>query len=138
MNEISSRRESRVRELKLAIRRLETGRVRKVPSGTRLSISAVAREAGIDPATIHTAYPDIAELIRKMMGRETRAQRDSKASELREARRQMGDLRAEVAALKQELTALASRHATLLIEAQQLRASLPATVQRLVGASRSL
>ena len=116
-------REARVRAIALAIRRVETGRVRNVPRGTRMSISAVAREAAIDPATIHTTYPDLAERIRELAGRATRAQRDEKASTLKAVRKQNVALRAEVASLKAELAAIASRFATQKLEVTRLRST---------------
>ena len=133
MGEHSVRREARLRGLRLAIRRLETGRVRVVPSGTRMSISAVAREAGIDPATIHTTYPDIAERIRALMGRETRAQRDAKATALSKSRAVSADLRAEVESLRLQLATVASRYASALITIDQLRALLPPAARKIAG-----
>lgn len=53
------------RRLELALRRLQLGRMQ---SGTndRISIAAVAREAGVSNATIHNRYPDIAERVRAL------------------------------------------------------------------------
>jgi DNA-binding transcriptional regulator YhcF (GntR family) len=122
VNAHSSRREERIHSIKLAIRRVQTGRVRTIKPGTRLSISSVAAEAGIDAATIHTTYPDLAEQIRALVGKESRVQRDQKASLLKEARARNAGLHAEVATLRSELASLASKHATLILEVDRLRA----------------
>ena len=48
----------------------------------KLSISAVAKMAGVTPALIHNTYPDLAEKIRGLVGKATRTQRDAKHGEL--------------------------------------------------------
>lgn len=60
-------REARIRTLELAIRRLQQGITKVVLPGTRLSIAAVAREAGVSNATIHNRYPEVAEKIRNLI-----------------------------------------------------------------------
>ena len=44
----------------------------------KLSISAVAKLAEVTPGLIHNTYPDLAEKIRGLVGKATRAQRDAK------------------------------------------------------------
>ena len=41
----------------------------------KLSISAVAKLAEVTPGLIHNTYPDLAEKIRGLVGKATRAQR---------------------------------------------------------------
>lgn len=41
----------------------------------KISISAVARKAGVTPALIHNTYPDVAERIRAVSGRDASALR---------------------------------------------------------------
>ena len=41
----------------------------------KISISAVARKAGVTPALIHNTYPDVAERIRAVSGRDASASR---------------------------------------------------------------
>ncbi|MCF3159777.1 TetR family transcriptional regulator, partial [Pseudomonas juntendi] len=42
----------------------------------KLSITSVARAAGVTPGLIHNTYPSIAERIRNIVGKSVRAQRD--------------------------------------------------------------
>ncbi|MFM0470450.1 TetR family transcriptional regulator [Paraburkholderia strydomiana] len=53
------------RRLELALHRLQRTTL-QAESGSRLSIAAVAREAGVSNATIHNRYPDIAARIRRL------------------------------------------------------------------------
>ncbi len=91
-------------------------------SGHRVSIKAVAEEAGVDPSLVHHVYPDIAEEIRSIAGRSTRTQRDSKHADLVKARTQIRELRQEVATLLTELADAASLNLTLLEQLKDLRA----------------
>ena len=79
-------RDQTKQELQYAILRVKN-------KGLKLSISAVAREAGVVPGLIHNTYPDIAEAIRAKIGRTTRQQRDVTAAELAKARETIKDLR---------------------------------------------
>lgn len=56
----------------------------------KLSISAVAKMAGVTPALIHNTYPDLAEKIRGLVGKATRTQRDAKHSALVRERESIG------------------------------------------------
>jgi len=82
----------------------------------KLSISAVAKMAGVTPALIHNTYPDLAEKIRGLVGKATRTQRDSKHSELVREREANRTLRQELAETKAALAKLASVNQVLLNE----------------------
>lgn len=82
----------------------------------KLSISAVAKLAGVTPALIHNTYPDLAEKIRGLVGKATRTQRDSKHSELVREREANRTLRQELAETKAALAKLASVNQVLLNE----------------------
>jgi AcrR family transcriptional regulator len=88
-------------ELKLALHRLQKREV-------RVSIAAVAKEAGVTPALLHNRYPGFAEEIRKLVGKATRTQRDTKHELLMEEREKNRQLREQIAGLMSELTNLAS------------------------------
>ena len=60
-------REITKKKLDLAIMRLQKGMTKIVPSGTKLSIAGVAKEAGVSNATIHNRYPEVAEAIRGLL-----------------------------------------------------------------------
>lgn len=83
-------------------------------SGTKVSISAVAKAAEVTPALIHNTYPDIAERIRGFVGKSTRLQRDAKHEALVKEKERNRELRAEVERLRLEAAKLASINLTLL------------------------
>lgn len=87
----------------------------------KVSISAVAKVAGVTPALIHNTYPDLAEQIRGIGGKATRAQRDEKHTALVKEREANSALRAENAALKADVAKLASVNQKLLMEMAVLK-----------------
>lgn len=99
-------RERTREELQLAMLRVKN-------KGKKLSISAVASEAGITPGLIHNTYPDIAEAIRAQVGKGTRQQRDHKIAELSKARERLKELRGELDAALKDIQRLASMNETL-------------------------
>lgn len=62
---MTSRGATTRRRLELALHRLQRATSQAEP-GSRLSIAAVAREAGVSNATIHNRYPEIAARIRRI------------------------------------------------------------------------
>lgn len=82
----------------------------------KITISAVAKVADITPALIHNTYPDLAEQIRLISGKATRAQRDAKHNALVKEREVNRALRIENVALKEDLAKLASINQKLLAE----------------------
>jgi len=85
-------------------------------SQNKVSISAVAKVAGVTPALIHNTYPDLAEQIRGIVGKTTRAQRDAIHEALGQEREINRRLRSEIVGLKNDLAKLASINQTLLNE----------------------
>ena len=112
----------RDRELRLAIARIEKGRSKT--NEIKLTIAAVAREAGVSTALIHNCHPDIAELIRQSQGRSSRAQRDAKQLELKAEREKARELRLEIALLRSKVATLASINEVLLDENRTLKSRL--------------
>ncbi|AOK02893.1 TetR family transcriptional regulator [Burkholderia vietnamiensis] len=92
--------------------------------GLKLSISAVAVEAGVSAGLVHNTYPDIAEEIRAQVGRDTRRQRDAKAVEVKKVRKQLKTLRAERDAALADIARLASINETLRQEVAMLQAAV--------------
>lgn len=112
--------DSRAKQLQLAIFRIERGRAKT--GEQKLSISAVAREAGVSAALIHNHYPEIAETIRIKLGASSRAQRDVKHQELKAAQERNRALMNELNDLRHRMAKLTSINETLLLENQALRA----------------
>jgi AcrR family transcriptional regulator len=102
-------------DLQDAILRLQT-------LGRKISISAVAKEVGVAAPLIHNTYPDIAEEIRRIVGRATREQRNEKHSALVAERVANKALREAVAKLKEDLDKLASINMTLMNQLSMLKA----------------
>jgi len=102
--------------------RIERGRSRT--GEAKMSISAVAREAGVTTALIHNHYPAVAEEIRQAQGKDSRAQRDAKHESLKGERQKNRDLRLELEALRSDIARLASINEVLLAENATLNARL--------------
>ncbi|MGY2270298.1 TetR family transcriptional regulator [Pseudomonas reactans] len=114
--------EDREKDLKLAIYRLQKGRAHT--KETKVTIAAVAREAGVSTALIHNHYPAVAEAIREIQGRSSRAVRDVKHQDLIAERQKSAAYRQEVEELKAKLASIASINEVLLDDNQTLKDKL--------------
>lgn len=114
--------EDREKDLKLAIYRLQKGRAHT--KETKVSIAAVAREAGVSTALIHNHYPAIAEAIRDIQGRSSRATRDVKHQDLIAERQKSASYRQELEELRAKLARIASINEVLLDENESLKGKL--------------
>ncbi|MGY6157408.1 TetR family transcriptional regulator [Paraburkholderia graminis] len=107
--------------LEMAIKRIRHGVPKVVPPGQRLSIAAVAREAGVSNATIHNRHPDIAEKIRQFIGESDETRLDNVRDRLKECQTKLAMLRNEHALLKIDLQRSQSINLRLLKENELLR-----------------
>ena len=114
--------EDRQKQLRLAITRIERGRSQT--KARKLTISSVAREAGVSTSLIHNHHPEIAEVIREKQGRSSRAMRDAKQSELKAEREKNQKLRSENAQLRQQIAKLASVNELLTMSISSLEARM--------------
>jgi AcrR family transcriptional regulator len=80
MTTVRKNADVREKEIRLAIFRIERGRSHT--AAKRLTISAVAREAGVSSSLLHNHYPDIAEEIRVKQGASSRQKLDAKRDDL--------------------------------------------------------
>lgn len=108
--------DARERDLQLALARIQRGRAHTGES--KITIAAVAREAGVSTALIHNHYPAVAEAIREAQGRSSRAQRDVKHQDLLAAREKNRTLREEIEELRAKVARLASINEVLIAEAR--------------------
>ncbi|MFT7461377.1 MAG: hypothetical protein ACI909_004078 [Planctomycetota bacterium] len=108
--------------IKQAILRIEKGKPRVVAKNRKLSVVAVAEEAGISNASIHNNYPELAEFIRTKTNKATRQQRDEKHEALKREREKCRDLRQNLTELEADLSRITSINARLFIENQDLQA----------------
>jgi AcrR family transcriptional regulator len=123
-----STREARPRNRDKTKEELQFAVLRVKNKGLKMSISAVAAEAGVSPSLIHNTYPDLAEDIRALIGRSTRQQRDTKAAELAEARAELKELREQLKAAQSDIATLASINETLRDEVTSLQAQVAGKV----------
>lgn len=114
--------EDREKDLKLALSRIQKGRSRT--GETKVTIAAVAREAGVSTALIHNYYPGIAEAIREAQGRSNRAMRDMKQQDLIAERKKSAGYRQEIEELRMKIAHLASVNEVILDENRTLKAKL--------------
>lgn len=111
--------DAREKELMLALHRIERGRAKT--DEKKVTVAAVAREAGVSAALIHNYYPNIAEAIREIQGRSSRAQRDLKHQHLRTEREKSRALRQEIEDLRAKVASLASLNEVLINENRILK-----------------
>ncbi|TDT00023.1 TetR family transcriptional regulator [Erwinia rhapontici] len=108
-----------------------------VEGNEKISITLVARAAGVTPGLIHNTYPAVAERIRVLMGKSVRAQRDSKHQALMAEKEKKRVLRTENDQLLEELTRIASVNQRLLFEMDELKTSGNGEVVSISSKSRN-
>ncbi|NWD56998.1 TetR family transcriptional regulator [Pseudomonas veronii] len=114
--------EDREKDLRLALYRIQKGRSHS--GETKITIAAVAREAGVSTALIHNYYPKIAETIREAQGRSSRTMRDVKHHDLIAERKKSATCRHEKGELRAKIANLASLNEMLLEENRLLKAKV--------------
>ena len=112
------------KELEFALIRLKAGRPRIVDKKRKISISALAEEAGVSDSTIHNRYPQIAAEVREIIGKAHKAQRDEKNEKLKSEKSKNRELREYIEKLEEDIRKLTSVNATLSTENAQLKAEL--------------
>jgi cell division protein FtsB len=95
----------------------------------------VARKAGVTPALIHNTYPDVAEQIRAITGREPTAVRSKEAQTLLALQATNKRLHQENTQLNADVARLASIAQTLTDEIARLRAVAAGKVSEMVKQS---
>lgn len=116
-------RDQRLSSLRLAVKAIEIGRPKRVKAGRKLSISSVAEEAGVSPATIHTRYPEIVELLRQKGSGSRAAANEKSISEVKRLKGVVADLRAKWKAAELILAKVASELATVQSELEQYKSA---------------
>jgi len=114
--------EHREKDLKLALLRIQKGRTRT--GELKVTIAAVAREAGVSTALIHNHYPRIAMAIREAQGRSSRAMCDVKQQDLIVERKKSAAYRQQIEELQTKLASLASINEVLINENLVLKAKI--------------
>lgn len=112
------------KELRNALMRLKHGRPKIVDKKRKISISALAEEAGVSDSTIHNRYPEIAAEVREMIGKAHKVQRDEKNERLKSEKSKNKELRDYIEQLEADIRKLTSINATLSYENSQLKAEM--------------
>lgn len=102
-------RDKTLLELRLALNRLQK-------HGVKISIAAVAKEAGVTNALLHNCYPDFAEEIRSLTGKVVRAQRNENRDLLLLEREKNRQLREQIDSQMKDIVKLASINESLRAE----------------------
>ena len=112
------------KEIRNALIRLKHGRPKVVDKKRKISISALAEEAGVSDSTIHNRYPEIAAEVREIIGKEHKSQRDEKNKKLKSEKSKNKELREYIQQLESDVRKLTSINATLSNENAQLKAEM--------------
>jgi AcrR family transcriptional regulator len=104
--------------------RLTSGKLRDGQRNGRISITAVAKDAGVTPALIHNRYPEFAAKIHAYLGRGRGKKSAERTRNIDSVAVEACDLRRRIAALESDLARLASINAALRIDNVELRAIL--------------
>nr|WP_315438372.1 TetR family transcriptional regulator [uncultured Pseudomonas sp.] len=127
MDKNLSKGEQTRKAIRLAISSITNGRPKVVAKDRKISIKAVAEEAGVSNATIHNNYPDLAEQIRLLSNNHVRQQRDDTKQALSKQRQTTSVLRAEIKALRAQLSDIASVNAALMLQNAEMSSRLAST-----------
>ncbi len=109
-------------KIRKAIIRIERGRPKIISPNRKMSISAVAEEAGVSDTLIHNQYPDLLTRIRGGADKDIKMQRDETRKKLKIEIQKSRELRETIRLLTEEKRQLASINATLLLELKGLKA----------------
>lgn len=108
--------------IRQAIIRIEKGRPKVVDSKRKMSVMAVAEEAGVSRALIVRDYHRLHERILGGKGKAKQQQIDEKQQQLNKSRDRSKELWGELEKLKKMNAYLQSKNATLIEENERLRA----------------
>jgi AcrR family transcriptional regulator len=106
--------------IRMAIVRIEKGRPTLVDPKRKISVAAVAEEAGVSRTLIMNQYPDLLERIRGGADKHIQKQRDDKHENLKKERAKNQELRKTLADVMQKYQVLVSKNATLELENRRL------------------
>lgn len=108
-------------KIRMAIVRIENGKPKVVSLNRKMSVTAVAEEAGVSDSLIHKDYPDLLERIKKNQDKGYRSERNKKHDVLKSEMEKNRLLRQENKELKLERDNLVSINACLEEEIEMLR-----------------
>lgn len=108
-------------KIRMAIVRMEKGKPTVVSSDRKISIKAVAEEAGVSDSLIHKNYSTLVTRIKENQEKDYRSDRNEKHQALKAEREKNRELREKVAELESQLSDLGSINARLKLELATLK-----------------
>lgn len=132
-----SMRETR-HKLRLAVRRLVHDNPRVVSKGTTLSAASVAKEAGVDRATLYRFHEPILVEIRRANESGPKNKLKASRAETREADARLKEYRALLEQAQSEVSALARINYSLQVRIEELEASLRTRDDRIAALQRQV
>ena len=112
----------RLKDLRLAMHRIQRGRA--LTAATKISVLAVAKEAGVSDSLLYNHYPAFVDEIHAATGRTARKQRDDKHQELVAERLKNKNLRADLKTAHGQIAKLASINESQSAEIELLNARI--------------
>ena len=108
----------------------------------KITISGVAKEAGVSNATIHNRYPDLAseirELVRKAMENDSTKVRKKKKGKVKTPKEHIQELRNKLTAIQEKLAKAHTVNFTLDQENQSLKVENEALKTKITGNKRRI
>ena len=109
------------KKIRLAIIAIEKGRPKVVTINRKMSVAAVAEEAGVSRALIHRDFPDLLERIRGGANKAIAKQRNDIREQLKREKAHHKECRLKIKELSDMLANMQSINATLTQENKDLR-----------------
>jgi hypothetical protein len=106
-------------ELNLALARLRNNNPRIVKRGTKITVTSVAQEAGVDPSTIYRFHESVRVEIRKASNAAAKKQPKENLDELQRMEQQAKEYRLTAEELQSQLHALAQQNYVLSQQLQE-------------------
>lgn len=106
-------------ELNLALARLRNNNPRIVKRGTKISVTSIAKEAGVDPSTIYRFHESVRVEIRKASNAAAKKRPKADQDELQKAEQKAKEYRLTAEELDSQLRALAQQNYTLSLQLQE-------------------
>lgn len=110
------------KKIRQAFIRIKNGRTKNVSKSRKVSVAAVAEEAGVTRTSIHKDYPELCDQIKAEAGKDIRVQRDKKHEDLKSEKLKNKELREELTKERTANQKLISINASLMLEVKELRA----------------
>jgi chromosome segregation ATPase len=126
------------RKLELALGRLVKGNPRVVRKDVRLSASSVAKEAGVDRATVYRFHEPVLTEIRRINDSGTKAKLEASRAQTHEAGARLKEYRKLVEQAQEEVAALARINYRLQARIDELESHLHVRDERIAEMQKQL